>query len=112
LSLYNLEFLGDWSYQGTVNIQLEIAKSAKEIVLNSNQLVIHSAGLSTEDGKTENAIKASQISYDKDAQRATLTFDQEFNTAAKANLEIKFQGTINNVWQSPHQDRMLTHNDS
>jgi hypothetical protein len=97
LSLYDLEFLGNWSYQGTVKIDLEVLKSAKEIVLNANQLVIHSAALSTEDAKTEQAIKASNISYNKDAQRATLSFDQEFGTASKAVLEIKFQGTMNNV---------------
>jgi aminopeptidase N len=100
-----LQFLGDWSYQGTVNIQLEIVKSAKEIVLNTNQLVIHSAALSTEDGKTESALKASGITYNKDAQRATLTFDQEFGTAAKANLEIKFQGTINNLMAGFYRSR-------
>lgn len=97
LSIHDLEFLGNWSYQGTVKIAVEIKKSAKEIVLNSNQLVIHSAELSTEQTKTEQAIKASDISYNKDAQRATLSFDQAFPTASKAWLDIKFQGTLNNV---------------
>ena len=97
LSIHDLVFLGDWSYQGTVKIAVEIKKSAKEIVLNSNQLVIHSAELSTEQAKTEQAAKASNISYNKDEQRATLSFDQPFPASSKAWLDIKFQGTMNNV---------------
>jgi aminopeptidase N len=97
VSLYDLEFLGNWSYQGTVKIDLEIKKPGKEIVLNTNQLVIHGAELVTEQSKTEQAIKTSSISYNETDQRATLSFDQEFAPAAKAVLEIKFQGTINNL---------------
>jgi hypothetical protein len=87
-----------------VKIALEIKKSAKEIVLNTNQLKIHSAELSTEHTKTETSAKASNISYDTNAQRATISFDQEFPVASKAWLDIKFQGTMNNVclsnWES------------
>ena len=80
-----------------MKIALDIKKSAKEIALNTNQLIIHSAELSTEHTKTESAAKASSISYDKDAQRATLSFDVAFTTTSKAWLDIKFQGTMNNV---------------
>jgi aminopeptidase N len=97
LSLYNLEFLGKWSYQGTVKIDLDIKKSAKEIVLNTHQLVLHSAELTTEQSKTEQALKSSGISYDEANQRATITFGQEFPVSSKAVLEIKFQGVMNDV---------------
>jgi len=97
LSIYDIEFLGDWTYQGTVKIDLDIKKTAKDIVLNAHKLTLHSATLSTEHTKTEQASKASEISYDKDNQRATLHFDQEFAVTSKAVLEIKFQGTMNNV---------------
>ncbi len=80
-----------------MKIALDVKKSAKEIVLNANQLIIHSAELSTEHTKTESAAKASSISYDKDTQRATLNFDVAFETTSKALLDIKFQGTMNNV---------------
>jgi aminopeptidase N len=95
--VHSLEFLGDWSYQGDVRIALDIKKNAKEIVLNSNQLKIHSAKLSTEHTKTELSVEASNISYDAPRQRATLSFDQEFTVTQKAWLDISFQGTINNV---------------
>lgn len=97
LSIHSLEFLGDWSYQGRVKIALEINQSAKEIVLNTNQLKIHSAELSTEHTKTETSSKASHISYDAPRQRATLSFDNEFPASQKAVLDVSFQGTINNV---------------
>lgn len=80
-----------------MKIALDIKKSEKEIVLNANQLIIHGAELSTEHTKTESAVKASSISYNKDAQRATLNFDVLFPTTSKAWLDIKFQGTMNNV---------------
>jgi aminopeptidase N len=97
ISITDLEFLGNWSYQGRVKIALEIKKSAKEIVLNSKALKIRSAELATEHTKTESSAKASNISYDVERQRATFAFDQEFPVAQKAILDIKFQGTINSV---------------
>lgn len=97
ISITDLELGGNWSYQGRVKIALDIKKASKEIVLNSNQLKIHSAELSTEHTKTESSAKASNISYDTNAQRATISFDQEFPVASKAWLDIKFQGTMNNV---------------
>lgn len=91
-----------------MKIAVEIKKSAKEIVLNANQLKIHSAELSTEHTKTQSAAKASNISYDRDSHRATLTFDEAFPTASKAWLDIKFQGTINNV-RSPYFSTRLAY---
>jgi len=97
LSVYELQSTNPWQYQGRVKIALEIKKAAKEIVLNTHQLKIHSAELSTEHTKTELASKASNISYHSDTQRATLAFDDTFPVSSKAWLDIKFEGTINNV---------------
>jgi aminopeptidase N len=105
LSLYDLEFLGNWSYQGTVKIDLEVKKAAKEIIINSNQLVIHGAELSTEQSKTQQAIKTKDVTYDETNQRATLVFDTEFSTSPKAVLEIKFQGTMNNLMAGFYRSR-------
>jgi aminopeptidase N len=101
LSLFDIEFLGDWSYQGTVKIDLEIKSPAKEIVLNAHQLSIHSAELSIALSKTEHVAKASNISYDENAQRVTLHYDQDFPVVPKATLNIKFQGTVNHVSDEP-----------
>ncbi|KAF2432236.1 hypothetical protein EJ08DRAFT_585779 [Tothia fuscella] len=105
IKIHDLELGGKFSYQGRVKIALEIKKSAKEIVLNTNQLVIHGAELSTEHTKMESSAKASNISYDTDAQRATLSFDQEFPKASKAWLDITFQGTMNNLMAGFYRSR-------
>jgi hypothetical protein len=96
ISLVDLELGGSFSYQGTVAIQLKVIKTSKEISLNSYQLKIHGAELSVDHTKTSQSFKATEISYDAPRQRATLTFAEEFPVTEKANLIIRFQGTMNN----------------
>ncbi|GME27862.1 glutamyl aminopeptidase [Neofusicoccum parvum] len=97
ISLYDLEFGGSFGYQGTVIISAEIRKPTKQIVLNTHQLKIHEASVVTEHTKTQQSIKTTNVSYDEKNQRATLTFDQELPASSKADVTIKFQGTINNL---------------
>lgn len=97
ISLYDLEFGGAFGYQGTVTISSEIRNPTKEIVLNAHQLKIHEASVVTEHTKTQQSIKTTNVSYDEKNQRATLTFDQELPASSKAEVTIKFQGTINNL---------------
>jgi aminopeptidase N len=92
LSIYNIELGGEFSYQGTVTTLSKITKAAKEIVLNSHQLKIHSAEVSVD----QKSLQATGISYDAPRQRATLSFAEELPVSEKATLVIKFQGTINN----------------
>ena len=96
ISLYDLEFGGTFTYQGTVSILSKIAKSTKEISLNSHQLKIHSVEVSLEHTKTQQSIKATDVSYDVTKQRATITFAEELPASEKALVIIKFQGTMNN----------------
>lgn len=103
ISLFDLEFGGAFGYQGAVTISSEIRKPTKEIVLNTHQLKIHEASVTTEHTKTQQSIKTTNVSYDEKNQRATLTFDQELPASSKADITIKFQGTINNA-SSPHEN--------
>jgi aminopeptidase N len=64
--------------------------------LNTHQLKIQDAQITTLQTKTEQSLTAADIAYDARAQRATLSFSEEL-PAAKAQLSIVFQGTINNV---------------
>lgn len=96
LSIFDLELGGSWSYQGNVDIDVEVKKETKEITLNTHKLKIHSAEISTEQGKTEGSIKASNISYDEKNQRATFHFDQPIPQSHKAVVNVKFSGTMNN----------------
>ena len=45
LGLYDLDFGGDFSYAGTVKIDIAVKSSTKVIVLNSNQLQLNTAQL-------------------------------------------------------------------
>ncbi|KAL1311069.1 hypothetical protein AAFC00_001278 [Neodothiora populina] len=95
LSLFDLEF-ESWTYQGKVDIEVEIKENTSEAVLNTHQLKIHGAEISTSQGKTQEAVRASNISYDEKNQRTTFTFDQEIPQSHKAVLSISFSGVMNN----------------
>lgn len=95
ISLYDIEFGGKFSYKGTVSINTKITKDDgfSELVLNAHQLKVHSAEL-----KAGDATKSTKdISYDEKRQRVTLDFGEKINHSGEATLEIKFEGTINNV---------------
>jgi aminopeptidase N len=62
-------------------------------VLNSHQLKVHSAELKAGDVTKS----AKDISYDEKRQRVTLDFGEKINYSGEATLEVKFEGTINNV---------------
>ncbi|KAF4556752.1 ERAP1-like C-terminal domain-containing protein [Elsinoe fawcettii] len=96
LSLYDLELGGEWSYQGTVKIDVEVRSETKEITLNTHRLNIHSAEVQTEAGKTEGSIKTNNVTYDEKNQRATLHFDQAIPQSHKALITISYSGTMNN----------------
>lgn len=95
LSLFDLEF-GSWTYQGKVDIDVEIKKETKEVTLNTHQLKLHGAEISTTQGKTEGAIKATNITHDEKNQRATFHFDQPIPQSHKAVLSVSFSGIMNN----------------
>jgi aminopeptidase N len=96
LSLFDLELGGSWTYQGKVDIDVEVKRETKEIVLNTHHLKVHSAEISTNQGKTEGSLKASNISFDEKNQRATFHFDQSIPQSHKALLSISFSGIMNN----------------
>jgi aminopeptidase N len=97
LSIDSIRFAPEWTYQGKVSISGALASQAKQITLNSHQLQIHSASISSEAGKSVGSLTTTQVSYSEADQRATLSFDQDFPASEHAELTVTFQGTINNV---------------
>ncbi|KAF1844531.1 aminopeptidase-like protein [Cucurbitaria berberidis CBS 394.84] len=95
VSLHDLEFGGSFGYQGTVTINTNINKDGgfSDLVLNAHQLKIHAAELKTGD-KTRST---KDISYDEKRQRVTLDFGEKIEYSGEATLEVKFEGTINNI---------------
>lgn len=94
LSIHDIEFGGNFTYQGTVAIDVNIKndESWSDLVLNAHQLKIHSAEL-----KTDTTSEAKDISYDEKRQRVTLDFGTKFQYKGDAVITVKFEGTINNV---------------
>ncbi|KAF2793513.1 aminopeptidase-like protein [Melanomma pulvis-pyrius CBS 109.77] len=95
VSLYDLEFGGNFTYQGTVAISVDIKNTGQfsDIVLNSHQLKLHSAELKTGDSSRP----SKDITYDEKRQRVTLDFGEKIQYSGEATLTIKFEGTINNI---------------
>lgn len=50
LSLFNLEFGGNWSYDGLVKIESKVKSDTKELVINSKELEITGAEVLSKDG--------------------------------------------------------------
>jgi aminopeptidase N len=96
ISLFDLQNGEPWTYQGKVDIDLEVKRATKTITLNTHELKIHSAEFAADSGKTSSSIKASDITYDEKNQRCTFSFDQELQTSPKALLSISYEGTMNN----------------
>lgn len=50
LSLFNLEFGGEWSFDGLVKIHSKVKSDTKELVINIKELQISSVEVSGSDG--------------------------------------------------------------
>ena len=73
--------------------------------MNAHQLKIHSTKLYVDQSKTDHRIESTDVVYNKDAQRATIQFDQEFPASEKAVLEIEFQGIMNDKMAGFYRSR-------
>ncbi|KAL7777303.1 hypothetical protein CFE70_007726 [Pyrenophora teres f. teres 0-1] len=95
LSLHDIEFGGSFGYKGTVNITTKITKDDgfSSLVLNAHQLKLQSAELKT-GNKTQSA---KNITYDEKRQQVTLDFGETIKYTGDAQLEIKFDGSVNNI---------------
>lgn len=95
VSLHDIEFGGNFSYKGTVKIAAKIAKDDgfNELVLNAHQLRVENAELKFEG----HSRPVKNISYDEKRQRVTLDFGEKIDYQGEAELQLKFEGTINNI---------------
>ncbi|OJJ44518.1 hypothetical protein ASPZODRAFT_70994 [Penicilliopsis zonata CBS 506.65] len=81
-----------FTYDGTVIIDLDVAEDTNSISLNANELQIHSAVVSV-----EGAVVAAnpEVTMNKDAQVATVTFGETIVAGKKAQLKLAFTGELN-----------------
>ena len=80
------------TYDGTVVIDLDVADDSKSISLHTIDLKLHSAKISSA-GQTVSS--SPKITTDEKTQVTTFDFDDAVSKGAKAQLEIKFSGELN-----------------
>ncbi|KAK5071180.1 hypothetical protein LTR64_007684 [Lithohypha guttulata] len=87
LSLSNLQFSGDWRYDGIVQITSKVQKETDEITLNVKDIQISSASV-------DNGEDVQDVTYDEKNQRATIKLPSKLNKG-NTTISIRFQGTMN-----------------
>ncbi|KAJ6007744.1 hypothetical protein N7540_011720 [Penicillium herquei] len=81
-----------FTYDGTVLIDLNVNEDTDFISLNSNDITIHSATVLSKGSVVESN---PQISMNKDAQTATIKFNQALAVGSDAQLKLTFTGNLN-----------------
>ncbi|KAJ9617224.1 hypothetical protein H2200_000945 [Cladophialophora chaetospira] len=102
LSLYNLEFGGNWSYDGTVKIASKVKQDTQELILNTKELEITGADVLGKDGSSITSL--SDVSYDKKTERATIKFSGKIPSGV-ALIAIKFKGEINSAMEGFYRSK-------
>ena len=69
LSLSNLQFSGNWQYDGVVNISSKVQQDTDEIVLNVKDVKITDASVYN--------VSMKDVSYDEKNQRATIKLSEK-----------------------------------
>ncbi|KAM0278728.1 hypothetical protein ACHAQH_005022 [Verticillium albo-atrum] len=95
VSLRELDFK-NWTYKGTVSIDVEVVKPTKEVVINALELKLSKASVTVTQNKSTESYESASITKDEKKQRAVITFDQEIPASQKASILIHFEGILNN----------------
>ncbi len=95
--------LQDFTFEGHVEIDVNVNSATTEIVLNAAELTLHEASITQGDTR----IPASSIATDEDAETATINLSSEA-VPGPANLTISYQGILNDqlkgFYRSRYQD--------
>ncbi|KAA8648937.1 hypothetical protein EYZ11_002412 [Aspergillus tanneri] len=81
-----------FTYDGTVVIDLQVAEDTTSVSLNTNDIIIHSATISSQGSVVSSN---PEISTDKDKQVATVKFADTISAGSSAQLKLSFAGTLN-----------------
>ncbi|KGQ01598.1 hypothetical protein PAAG_11728 [Paracoccidioides lutzii Pb01] len=81
----------NFTFEGTVNIDLDAVEDTNSISLNAIGITIHSCAVSA--NGVEVASNPS-VTLDEDNETATISFDKMITAGAKAQLKLTFAGTL------------------
>ncbi|KAL5121789.1 Aminopeptidase 2 mitochondrial [Pleosporales sp. CAS-2024a] len=82
----------DFSYAGTVVIDLDVNQDTSSISLNTNELTIHSATVTAGEHVVTDA---PAVSHNADSQTTTVAFDHTISQGTHAKLTMTFSGLLN-----------------
>nr|AJD23199.1 aminopeptidase 2 [Onygena corvina] len=82
----------DFSFKGSVQVDIDIVEDTTSITLNALDLTIDYAAVKVNGAETP---ASKPISYNKDAQTATITLGEKVTAGSKATLNLRFTGTLN-----------------
>ena len=97
---YDLELtpnFDDFSFAGEVDITLQMDSGTSEIVLNSDEIDIRAATLTWTDAAGEHERSSTDISYETEAERATISFEGGPGDGLTGNqhLKLTYIGELN-----------------
>ncbi|KAF7591170.1 Aminopeptidase 2 mitochondrial [Aspergillus hancockii] len=81
-----------FTYEGTVNIDLQVAEDTSSISLNANEIDIHGATVSAQGSVVTSS---PEISINKDNQVATIRFAETIPAGSSAQVKLTFTGILN-----------------
>jgi len=93
-SIFLFPDLEKFTFEGNVDIDLNVNKDSTVITANAFDMTIHSASLI--DVATMEKQDAKNIELDSTAQTLKLTFAKTIKKGSKVKLSIKFTGNLNN----------------
>jgi len=82
----------NFTYQGTVTIDLDVVDDTTSIALNTNELKIHSTKVTA---GQQVITESPHVVTDDDAQTTTVSFDQTIPGGSQAKLTMAFAGVLN-----------------
>ena len=95
--------LQNFTFEGRVDIDVQVQSSTSEITLNAAELTLREASLTQGDTR----VSARSLSVDEDSETATITLDSEA-APGSATLSISYQGILNDqlkgFYRSRYQD--------
>ena len=95
--------LQNFTFEGQVDVDVNIEAPVTDIVLNAAELTLHEATLA----QGETTIQARSIAVDEEAETATITLEAEA-VPGPATLSISYRGTLNDqlkgFYRSRYQD--------
>lgn len=86
--------LANFTYRGSVHIDLDVLADSSSVSLNTVDLDIQSTRIAVDGAEVESTV---HLSYDEDSQTTTFGLGHALQAGQRATLSLEFTGTLNDV---------------